>query len=112
DLERAAVGGLHDARAAAGHYDEVALLALLTIFGNESRKLAGFVVEMTLSKAAFGALHVATGLRQSGVLLESRFGIGQAGFGGVARHDLRAAEDDHGGANARFAQHGLGLVEF
>ena len=35
DLEGAAVGGLHDAGAAAGHHDEVALLAMLAVLGDE-----------------------------------------------------------------------------
>ena len=56
DFERAAVGGFHDARPAAGHDHEVAAAFDLAGAGHEPAELAGLVVEVALGQHPLGAL--------------------------------------------------------
>ena len=103
-FERAAVGGFHYAGAAAGHDVELRAAVGWLGRGNDSAELAGFVVEVAFGHDPFGPLKCAGHFRIVGRFLgvESRFS--QNGFGLLAGHDLRAAENDDRGIDVMFAE--------
>jgi hypothetical protein len=111
DVEGAAVGGFHDAGAAAGHDDQVALVVCLAVVGDHPAELARLVVEVALGEDAFGADDRPLSLRIVGQALCLHLRLGQTGLGDFTGNDLRAAEDYDGGANFVFAEDGLSLVE-
>jgi hypothetical protein len=105
DIRRAAIGRLHDARAAAGRDDVVAQFAVVAqstaALRHDPAELSGHGIIMRMGKALFGPF---PGL---GI-----FGGGQFGLRILRRLHPRAAEHDDGGADAPIAQQQLCLFIF
>ena len=110
-FERAAVGGFHDAGAAAGHDDELRAAVGLLRGRNDAAELAGFVVEVALGHDPLGPLECASDFRIVGRFLGVELGFAENGFGLLAGHDLRAAEDDDRGIDVMLAEQRFGFEQ-
>ena len=95
----AAVGGLHDARPAAGHHHEVARRVVLALGGDQAGELAGGFVVMAPLEKVFGPLHspAKNGLPGRGGQL--CLGLVEPPSGLLGGHDPRAPIDHDRRAN-------------
>jgi len=112
DVVGTAVGGFHDAGAAAGDDGEIALAVNLAGTRHEVREFAGVVVEMGFREDALGAGDGSLLDGAGGVSREVGFGLGETALRFGALDDLGAAEDNERAGDAVFGEQDLGLEEF